>query len=60
MSSQKPPATHGAYRGVLLGMLAVGLFLFWLVVAFPFGIAIAEFLRDAIEGIHDAYDWKPF
>lgn len=57
---RKLPASHGAYRGVLLAVLVAGLFLFGAFVVFPLATAVAEVLRGAIEGIHDGYEWSPF
>lgn len=55
-----PPKTFGAYRGILLAVLAVGLFLFGLLLLFPGVLVVAEGLRDVIESIHESYDWEPF
>jgi hypothetical protein len=54
-----PPKTYAAYRGILLAVLATGVFVFGLFL-FPGVLAVAEGLRDAIEAIHESYTWTPF
>jgi hypothetical protein len=59
MSHSKPPKTYGAYRGVLLAVFAIALFLFWLLL-FPGVLAVGTGLVDVIKSMHDSYDWEPF
>ena len=55
----RPPKTYAVYRGILLAVLAIGLFLSGLVL-FPGLVAVGEGLRYAIVAIHESYDWELF
>lgn len=54
-----PPVSYAVHRGVLIGMVGVGLLLFALVMV-PAGVAIVQFLGGVIGGMRDGFTWTLF
>jgi hypothetical protein len=54
-----PPVSHAVHRGVLIGLIGLGLLLFGLVMI-PAGIAIADVIGDVIGDMRRGFTWELF
>lgn len=54
-----PPVSYAIHRGVLIGIVCLGLLLLGLVMV-PVGVAIVDFLSGVFGGMRSGFTWKLF
>jgi hypothetical protein len=54
-----PPVSHAVHRGLLIGLICLGLLVFGLVMV-PAGVAIVEFLGGVFHDMRVGFTWDLF